>query len=281
MSGNDLIINLAPTGMVPTRADSAHVPLSVDQIVEDVCRCAEAGVAMVHLHARDGDGAATCDPGVYARLIEGIRRHHPELVIVVSTSGRVEPDFTRRAAVLDLDGAAKPDMASLTLGSMNFASGSSVTAPDTLHALLERMHERQIVPELEVFDLGMLNYARVLDRRGLLPRPAYLNVLLGNIASAQVAPAHIAAVVADLPDGACWSLAGFGRFQLAANTAGLLFADGVRVGLEDNLWFDDARRVPATNLALVERVRQLAGLLDRLPATAAAVRRRLGLAPQG
>ena len=273
-----LILNLAPTGMVPTRAQSPHVPLTPDEVVRDVVACAALGVSMVHLHARDAAGAPTEDAAIYTAMIEGIRARCPDLVIVTTTSGRVVQDVALRARTLQLEGAAKPDMASLTLGSMNFSSSASMNAPQTIMRLAQIMGERGIKPELEVFDLGMVNFAKVLIDKGLIAPPYYFNILLGSPGTAQLNLMHIAAIVADLPAGAIWSLAGIGRFQLQANGLGVVMADGVRTGLEDNLWRDQARTEQADNAQLVGRVVAQAQALGRPVASCLETRARLGLA---
>jgi len=125
----------------------------------------------------------------------------------------------------------------------------------------------------------MVNYAHYLIAKGPLEPPFYFNILLGNGAGAQTTPAQVAAIVAELPDQSIWCLAGIGRQQLTANTVGLLFGDGVRVGLEDNIWFDEARTRLATNLELVDRVGRAAALLERPVASPAEVRERLGITP--
>lgn len=276
---NELIINLACTGVIPTRQMSPHVPLQHDEIVADVAACLELGVQMFHLHARDQHGVQVGDPEPYGRLIESIRRlpGGREAVLCVTTSGRKQADLESRARVLDLDGDMKPDMASLTLSSLNFVQSASVNAPDTIRKLAARMQERGIRPELEIFDIGMANFAGVLKSEGLISGTLYANVLLGNIAGAQSRPLDLAATLAGIPDGTVVSLAGIGRFQLQANLLGLIYADGVRVGLEDNLWYDTGRRQPASNRSLVERILRLAGEMERPPASAGEVRRRLGL----
>lgn len=281
-TGLSFIINLACTGVVPTRAMSPHVPISHAEIVEDVAQCLEMGIQMLHLHARDASGVQTSDPEPYGRLIEAIRQlpGGKELALCVTTSGRQGADFATRARVLDLQGRAKPDMASLTLSSMNFAQSASVNAPDTIRRLAARMQERGIRPELEVFDLGMANFARVLLKEGLVTAPLYVNVLLGNVAGAQAEALQLAAILAALPEDCIISVAGLGRFQLTANGLGLLLADGVRVGLEDNLWQDAARSQHASNPALVARILRLGLELERPVATRAEVRQRLRLAPR-
>ncbi|HEU4828440.1 MAG TPA: 3-keto-5-aminohexanoate cleavage protein [Gemmatimonadales bacterium] len=274
-----VIVNLCPTGMVPDRAMTPHVPLTPAEIVPDVLRCIERGANLVHLHARDEAGHPHYSREIYARQIAGIREVHPDVTICVSLSGRNFGEFAQRADPLSLGGDLRPDMGSLTLSSLNFPGQASVNSPEMVRRLAETMLERGIRPELEVFDAGMVNYAHYLIGKGALQPPFYFNILLGNLAGAQAAPAQLAAILAELPEDSIWCLAGIGRQQLTANTLGLLFGDGVRVGLEDNIWYDDARTRLATNEELVERVGRAAALLERPVATPAEVRMRLKIAP--
>jgi 3-keto-5-aminohexanoate cleavage enzyme len=271
-----LIVNLAPTGMVPMRDDTPHVPLSTAEILADVERCRD-GVALVHVHARLPDGTPSQRPEDVAPIVEGIRAIDPELIVCVSCSGRIDRDLEARAAVLDLDGAAKPDMASLTVGSNNFLRQASVNAPDVVVGLATRMRERGIKPELEAFEPGMLAYAAHLARRGVLEGPHYVNILLGNPGTAPPTAAMLAAFLSALPDATTWALAGIGRFQLDATLLAIAVGGHVRVGLEDNIWLDRERTQLATNAGLVERVGRLAELAERPVATPAQARALLGL----
>lgn len=274
------VISLAGTGMIPTRQMSPHVPLSHQEIVEDVARCLERGVQMVHIHARDEAGRHATDPEIYGRIIESIRLlpGGQDVILCVTTSGRLDNSFEARSRVLDLDGAMKPDMASLTLSSLNFSQQASVNSPETIRKLAQRMLERNIRPEIEIFDLGMANFLGVLMKEGLVTAPCYINLLLGNVAGAQVRELDLAALRMSLAVRDCViSVAGIGREQLRANLLGLMFADGVRVGLEDNLWFDRARNKAASNTALIDRVLRLATELERPLMTRTALRTRLGL----
>ncbi|MDP3899251.1 MAG: 3-keto-5-aminohexanoate cleavage protein [Mesorhizobium sp.] len=272
-----LIVNLAPTGMVPTRRMSPFVPLTPEEIVDDVAACAGIGITIAHVHARDAEGNPTPDPRVYAEIIGSLRRRLPDLLICASCSGRGGIGLDDRAAVLDLPGDQRPDMASLTLSSLNFAATASVNDPDTVVALAGRMRDRGIVPELEVFDLGMANMVGVLAARGLIRPPFLVNVLVGNVATAQARLLEIAAVLAALPDGAIVTLAGLGSAQLPVAAIAAASADGVRIGLEDNLWLDHARESPARNGDLVARVGAIAEALGRPVMTPAALRALLGL----
>lgn len=279
--GQPLIINLACTGVIPTRAMSPHVPLTHDEIIADVARALEQGVQIVHLHARDDQGVQTGDPEPYGRLVSAIRSLPGglDLIVGVTTSGRLDHSFASRSRVLDLEGDAKPDMASLTLSSLNFVQSASINEPATIRALAARMAERAIKPELEVFDIGMANIARVLWQEGLIKPPLYVNVLLGNIAGAQPDLIQLGAILAALPPDCIVSVAGLGRFQQVANGLGMLVADGVRVGLEDNIWFDRERTVKASNTMLVQRIIDQATLFERPLMTRTALRHRLGMTP--
>lgn len=272
-----LIINLALTGWIPSREMSSEVPLSVDDIVSDACAGVENGATMLHIHARGENGGPSYNPEDYSRIIAGIRARHPLAVITVTTSGRKTADIDKRTAALRLDGEHKPDMASLTLGSMNFTDGASVNDPATIQALAGMMRELGVKPELEVFDLGMINYSRVLIKKGLLEPPYYFNLMLGNIATAQVDMLHLSTMLHELPPDSVWGIAGIGRFQQNANNLAAVIADAARTGLEDNIWLDDARTQLASNTQLVQRVVNVAHAAGREISTTEETRQRLGL----
>ncbi|MCP5140276.1 MAG: GNAT family N-acetyltransferase [Chromatiales bacterium] len=276
-----LIINVCPTGMIPTRASTPHVPLSVDEIVRDAIAVADAGAQMVHLHARDeATGRPTSDTRYFERILTGIRRERPELVCCVTTSGRNWPEFERRSEVLLLKGAAKPDMASLTLGSLNFLTGPSSNAIHTIERLAMCMRENDIKPELEIFDSGMINLARYLERHGILSGTKYFNLLLGNLNTAAATIGDLSHLVAALPEDSVWSAAGLGSFQLPMNVAAILAGGNVRVGLEDNIHYDAGRSRLATNVELVQRLVRISQEFERPLATCAQVRAMLGLRQQ-
>jgi 3-keto-5-aminohexanoate cleavage enzyme len=276
----DAIVNFAPTGMVPTRQMTPHVPLRVEEIVEEVHAAYEAGITIVHLHARDeATGEPSCSKEIYARLIERIRSFAKDLVICVSLSGRTFNEFAKRAAPLELEGDLKPDMGSLTLSSLNFSQSASVNAPDMIQALAKAMRERGILPELEVFDLGMINYARYLESKGLLQPPHYFNILLGNIAGAQGDLLSTGLMVHDLPARSLWSIGGIGDTQLTGNMLALASGGGVRVGVEDNIWYDRGRLTLARNMELLGRVHRMAEAMERRIMQPAEFRRLMGLEP--
>jgi len=272
-----LIINAALTGMIPTKADNPAVPVTPDEIAEDARRCVDAGAAIVHLHARDEDGRPTYRKEVYAEIIQAVRERSPEVIVCVSTSGRTFKTLEERADVLELEGDVKPELASLTLGSLNFPQQASVTDPLMIHDLAERMNQRGIVPELEVFDFGMADYAKFLLERDVLRRPLVFNLLLGSLGTLSATAVNLATLAASLPEGSTWAGAGIGRFQFFVNSVAIAMGGHVRVGLEDNLWLDAEKERPASNRELVDRLAQLARALEREIATPDQARSMIGL----
>lgn len=274
----DVIVNFTPTGMIPTKEMTPYVPISIGEIVEDVHRAVEIGITMVHLHARDQlTGRPAFRAEIYGEIISGIRRFDTSLIIGVSLSGRDCVEFEHRAEALQLDGAVKPDMGSLTLSSLNFNKQASMNSPEMIQALAEEMLGRGIVPELEAFDSGMINYANYLVKKDLLQPPCYFNLLLGNIACAQADMLHAGVMVNDLPEGSYWSLAGIGDAQLRMNSMGIAMGGGARIGLEDNIWYDNARSRLATNADLLERVHRLIEAHDRRVMSSGRLRELLNL----
>jgi uncharacterized protein (DUF849 family) len=278
--GDKLIINAALTGMVPTQRDNPHLPVTVEEIIADARRCRAAGASIVHVHARDAGGQPTCEKEVYRHIIAGIRAACPDLLISGTTSGRVHKEFAQRSQVLELAGPCKPDFGSLTLGSMNFPTQASVNDPKMIHDLAAKMNERGIVPELELFDLGMADYARHLVDRGVLRPPFYANILLGSLGTLAATPHNLTTMIQALPQMTTWSAAGIGRFQFYVNNLAIAMGGHVRVGLEDNLWFDPARTQPATNAGLIERLVKVAHAVGREIATPDEARSLIGMPPR-
>ncbi|MEB8330730.1 3-keto-5-aminohexanoate cleavage protein [Flavobacteriaceae bacterium KMM 6897] len=254
-----VVINFTPTGMIPTKKMTPYVPVSVSEIIEEVHQASELGITLVHLHARDAEtGEPTHRKEVYGEIIGGIRNYAPDLVICVSLSGRNVSELELRADPLNLEGNLKPDFGSLTLSSLNFNNSASQNSPKMVQDLAALMKKKGIVPELEAFDNGMVNYAKYLIKKNLISPPYYFNLLLGNIAGSQTNLLHTGLMINDLPENSVWSLAGLGVDQLKMNSLSIAVGGGVRVGLEDNIWFDTEKTQLASNLALLKRIHTLA-----------------------
>jgi uncharacterized protein (DUF849 family) len=270
-----MIVNVALTGAVPSKRDNDRVPLAPSEIVENAVACGEAGASVVHVHVRDDDGSPVHRRDLYEEVIGGIRQKAPGMIVCVTTSSRVDADPTRRMIGLELDGEVCPDMASLTLGSFNFPRVPSVNPPDQIVALLEKMAERGIKPELEVFELGMVNTLHSLRDRGLIPDAPVVNVLLGSLGSAPAFVGDLGRIVERLPDDAEWAAAGIGMYQRPMVIAAAIMDGNVRTGLEDNPRGDGT--TPWTNVDAVGVAVAAAELAGRPIADFEEARRRFGI----
>ena len=245
------IINFTPNG-TQTNRDNSKAPLLANEIIDEVHEAYELGITMVHIHARDPkDLSNTYKKDMYRPIIEGIRKHCPDLPICVSLTGRLHPEFEKRSEVLEL----YPDMGSLTMSSINFPKSASVNEPEMILRLIEKMDQYGVIPEIECFDSGMINYTNYLIKKGILKGPHYMNVIFGNIYNAQIDPATLSSITNNLPLNAKVCFGGIGKDQLNSNVLGLIYGDGVRVGLEDNLYIRNKELT--TNLELLSRVHRI------------------------
>ncbi len=268
-----MIIQLAPTGMVPEKKDSPHVPLSPGEIASDTFKAYKLGASVVHIHARDNAGRPTYKKETYLDIISKIREKCPDMIICTSTSGRVDSDIRHRMEVLEL----KPDMASLMLGSVNFSKNPSTNSMETIETLARAMSDSGIKPELEVFEPGFINVAKYLTKKGCLKPGLHFNLLLGSLGSIPADIRDLVYLVESLPEGSTWSATGIGRFQMQINTAAIIMGGHVRVGLEDSLYYDQDRKVLATNESLVRRIVNISRDLGREIASPQEARAILGL----
>lgn len=268
------IITVAITGSVPTKKDSPAVPITVPEQIESTHAAFEAGAALVHVHVRNDDGTTTSDPEKFGRFLAGIRKHCPGMIVQFSTGGRSGMG-KERGGMLHL----KPEMASLTTGSVNFAKVIYENHPALINDLASGMLANDIKPEIEIFDLAMLYNAAKLVTDGLLKSPVHVQFVLGIPgalpADREVLEFELEQLERVLP-GATWTAAGIGRHQLTVNEWALELGGHCRTGLEDNLKFDK-ERLAASNAELVQRVAALATGFGRSVATPAEARRILGL----
>ncbi|WP_319510891.1 3-keto-5-aminohexanoate cleavage protein [uncultured Draconibacterium sp.] len=248
-----IIVNFCPTGMIPNKKDTPHIPVSASEIIEQVHEAYEMGITIAHLHARDKNEVPTYRKGVYQTIFEGVRKHCPELVICGSTSGRNFPEFEKRSEVIEL----KPDMCSLTLSSLNFPKQASLNAPEMIGQLIVKMRKYGVAPELECFDFGMINYGKYLLKKQMMEGRQYWNLIFGNIAGMQSIESHFQLALDDLPANHYVGLGGIGKFQLPTIEWAVNHGKGVRVGLEDNIWWNRKNDELASNIQLIKYVHTL------------------------
>ena len=258
-----LIIQVAPTGNVPTRKQTPHVPLTPDEIAQDTYDAYRLGASIVHVHARDEEGNPTYRKEIFHEIFSRIRSKCPEIIINASTSGRIHPEVQLRTEVLDLN----PDMASLTMGSLNFPTQPSVNSMETLRKLAKLMTDRGMIPELEIFESGFINTGKYFLKHGLLKEPLHFTLLLGSLGSIPADIRDLTYLVDSLPPKSVWSATGIGRFQTQVNVASIIMGGHVRIGIEDSIYYDYEKRELATNSKLVERIVRISRELGREVAT--------------
>ena len=274
MSG-PCIICVAITGSLPTKSDNPAVPISVAEQIESSHEAFEAGASIVHCHVRDDDGRPTSDPERFARLMEGLRKHCPGLIVQFSTGGRSGAGAAR-GGMLPL----KPDMASLSVGSNNFPTRVYENPPDLVDWLAGEMVRHDIKPEIECFDLSHIVQAAFMRKDGRLKGLLYVQFVMGvrnaMPADERIFDFYIETLNRYAPD-AMWCAAGIGASQILVNEWCIRKGGHTRTGLEDNVRLD-RRTLAPSNAALVRRVVELCERHRRPVASGREARGKLGLA---
>ncbi len=272
-----IVITTAITGAIPRKKDNPAVPVTPQEQVESTHAAYEAGSALVHIHVRDEDENPSSSPDLFAKVQEGIRKHCPGMIIQFSTGGRGRVPSERGAALY-----LKPDMASLTTGSVNFPMQIYENPPDFIDVLCSEMKKYRVKPEIEVFDAAMLYNAVNLVKRGLIDAPLHVQFVMGIPNAMPARRSLLEFLLKELKEispTATWSALGMARHQLEVNKWCLELGGHTRTGLEDNLRVGKDR-LAASNAELVSGVVDAAAAFDRRPATAAEARKILGLASQ-
>src|SRR6476660_5144735 len=206
------IITVAITGSLPRKKDNPAVPITVPEQIESTQAAFEAGASLAHLHVRNDDESPSSDPEKFARLLDGLRRHCPGMILQVSTGGRSGAG-KERGGMLDL----KPDMASLATGSCNFPTRVYENAPDLVDWLAAEMKAYGIKPEIEAFDLSMIFQAAAMLRAGKIDGPLHVQFVMG-VKNAMPVDREVfefyVKTLARLAPDATWTGAGIGRDQL-------------------------------------------------------------------
>ena len=270
------IISVAITGSLPKKADNPAVPISVAEQVESTQAAFEAGATLVHLHVRNDDGTPSSAPERFAQVLDGIRRHCPEIITQVSTGGRSGAGHERGGMLF-----LRPDMASLASGSVNFPTRVYDNSPELVDWLASEMKTYGIKPEIEAFDLSMIFQAAAMARDGRLAAPLHVQFVMG-IKNAMPVDREVfefyVKTLARLAPDATWTGAGIGRDQLTVAKWSLELGGHCRTGMEDNVRLDKSTLAPS-NAALVRQLAELCGAHGRSVATPQQARALLHLPP--
>lgn len=267
-----LIITIAPTGNVPTKAMTPHVPVRPAEIAADIVACYAKGAAVAHIHARDEQEIPTCDSHYFAEIVRLLDESSCPILKQISTGARGGKSGEARAASLGL----QPESASLATGSSNFPASINANDPQLIEYMAKIMLDNHIKPEIEVFDAAMIHNAVILQKAGLLKGPLLFNLVLGVKGSLPATAKNLFFLVESLPSDAVWSVSVIGPCHVNLSAVAMALGGHVRVGIEDNVYY--TKGVLATNTMLVERIAGIAKSIGRDLATPDDVKRIWGIA---
>jgi 3-keto-5-aminohexanoate cleavage enzyme len=266
-----LIITAALTGAEVTREQQPALPVTPQEIAIAAEECAKAGASIVHLHAREADGTPTQDRETYRRIIAAIRERC-DVIVQVSTGGAVGMTSAERLAPVTL----APEMATLSMGTVNFGDDVFMNHPADMETFLHAMQQHGVKPEFEIFDTGMITTLNRWLKKGLLQGPQHVDFVLGIPGGMAGTPQALLYMVEQLPPAATWTVAGIGSAQLPLGTLAILLGGHVRVGFEDNVYYRKGE-LASSNAQLVSRIARISEELNRPVATPAQARAILGL----
>ncbi|MCX7654084.1 MAG: 3-keto-5-aminohexanoate cleavage protein [Fervidobacterium sp.] len=267
-----LIITVAVTGAEVTKAQQPNLPITPEEIAEEVYKSWKAGASIAHIHARMPDGTPTQSKEVYAEIKRKIREKGCDIILQFSTGGAVWHKPEERIQCLD----AEPEMATLSAGSCNFGEDVFMNTPSFMELLAIRMKEKGIKPEIEIFEPGMVENALRLVKKGLLELPLHFDFVLGVPGAMSGNIEDLVFLVNKLPKGCTWSVAGIGKYELPLAVHAILMGGHVRVGFEDNIYYKKGE-LATSNAQLVERIVRIAKEVGREIATPDEAREMLGI----
>lgn len=266
-----LIITIAPTGNVPTKSMTEHVPVTAEEITRDIVTCYGKGAAVAHIHARDEQQAPTTDSKYFGKIVQMLEQEKCPIIQQISTGARGGKSGEARVEAL----AFNPISASLCPGSSNFPKSINANEPALVDYMCKVMLEKNIKPEIEVFDTAMIQNAVNLQKAGLLQGPLLFNLVLGVKGSMPATAKNLFFLIDSLPPDAVWSVSVIGPQHVSLSTVAIALGGHVRVGIEDNIYYSKGEL--ATNPALVERVVKIAQAVGREVAKSDDVRRIWGI----
>lgn len=288
----DVIVTCAVTGAGDTTGKSTHVPVSPRQIADAAIEAAQAGAAIAHLHVRDPEtGKGSRDPALFKETVDLVRASGTD--VVINLTAGMGGDWVPSADDPSLPGpgtdmigpeerlahvkACLPEICSLDCGTLNFGNGDEIyiSTPPTLRRMAQLTQEWGVKPELEVFDLGHIRFAKAMVEEGLIDAPPMFQLCLGIPWGADQTVETMAAMKAQLPQGASWASFGISRMQMPMAAAAVALGGNVRVGLEDNIWLDKGKL--ATNGDLVRRVVEIIERMGGRALSPQEARTKLGL----
>lgn len=268
-----IIITVAPTGAWPSKKDNPNIPLTPEEIANDVYECYKAGASVAHLHMRDDMGKGTMNIQKFEKTVKLIKEKC-DIVINLTTSGDLNATDETRQAHLKL---IKPDLASYDCGSMNWMHNSLfINHPKFLEELGYTMQENNVKPEIEIFDAGMIYNSVYYIKKGVLKEPVHYQFVLGAAGGTAATVENLVYLKSLIPEGSTWSALGIGKGHIPILMTAIAMGGHVRVGMEDNVYYGPGE-LAVSNAQLVERAAKLIESSMNEIATPAEAREILGL----
>ncbi len=259
-----LIITAAITGSRIPRSKTPHIPITTKEIAQSAIECWEAGASIVHIHVRDPEtGIGTQNIELFKEVVEPLREE-TDLVLCLTTSGipGLNLPTEERLQVLDL----QPELASLDAGTILLGGQPFINTPEFLEAAALKMKEKGVKPELEIFDTGNITTSLRMRSRSLLEDPLHFQFVLGTPHGAPATPHALLHMHDMIPEDSTWSIIGIGRSHLPMSVMALAMGGHIRVGMEDNVYYNRGELVKK-NAQFVERIVRIAEEYGRPVAT--------------
>ncbi len=280
MPENKVVITVAMTGALVTKKMNPGVPEQPDEIAQCAFDCYNEGAAVVHIHARDENGANSGDPATFKKIHDKIRSKC-NVILQDSTGGGANLTVEQRTGCLE----AYPEMASLNMGTLvrtiGEAAGSAfMNTRQEIENFVKRMDKFGVKPEMEIYNLSMIQEVNILIQKGLIKKPYNLNLILGMAyqGALEADPMFFTIYLQNIPDNAYFNTLGVGKAQLTLGVMGMILGGNVRVGLEDNIYYKKGE-LAKSNMQLVARIVKIARELGKEPCTPAEARELFGLKP--
>ena len=235
MSMPPMVITAAMVGAETTREQTPHLPITPEEIGIEAAKCREAGAAMVHIHVRTPDGKPSQDTELFRQAIREIRKRC-DILVQTSTGGAVGMSVDERCGPLRLTGEDRPDMATLSTGTVNFGEDVFWNPRPLVRDIARRIQALGLKPEFECFDVGMIDAALAIAKEGLAELPGHFDFVLGVPGALSAREDALDFMVHSIPAGCTWTVAGVGRHQLPFAELAAKKGGNARVGLEDNIY---------------------------------------------
>ncbi len=271
-----LIITAAICGAEVLKEHNPAVPYTVEECVREAKSAYDAGASIIHLHVRYDDGTPTQDKKRFKEVMDAIYKVCPDVIIQPSTGGAVGMSNDERLQPTELN----PEMATLDCGTLNFGGDEVfMNTENTIKYFAQKMIERGIKPELEVFDKSMIDMALRLHKKGFIKEPMHFDFVMGVNGGITGELRDFVFLRGSIPAEATYTVAGIGRFEFPLAAAAIIDGGHVRVGFEDNV-FVSKGVLAKSNGELVEKVVRIAKEFGREIATPDEARKILGLKPR-